>query len=62
MVKNLPATRFDPWVEKIPLEEGMATHLPEAFHGQRDLVSYSPWHCKKLDITERLTLSLYLFY
>ena len=23
MVKNLPATRFDPWVEKIALEEGM---------------------------------------
>ena len=39
MVKNLPATRFDPWVEKIPLEEGMATHLLGAFHGQRDLVS-----------------------
>ena len=31
-VKNLPANagdmrhRFDPWVGKIPLEEGMATH------------------------------------
>ena len=29
MVKNLPAmqeTWFDPWVRKIPLEKGMATH------------------------------------
>ena len=29
MVKNLPEmqkTRFDPWVRKIPLEKGMATH------------------------------------
>ena len=29
-VKNLPAiwdTLFDPWVGKIPLEEGMPTHL-----------------------------------
>ena len=29
MVKNLPAmrrTRFDPWIGKIPLEKGMATH------------------------------------
>ena len=30
MVKNLPAMQetlgFDPWVGKIPLEEGMATH------------------------------------
>ena len=28
-VKNPPASRrlgFDPWVRKIPLEEGMATH------------------------------------
>ena len=30
MVKNLPAmweTGFNPWVGKIPLEEGMATHF-----------------------------------
>ena len=29
MVKNLPAVqepRFGPWVSKIPLEKGMATH------------------------------------
>ena len=29
VVKNLPAmqeTQFDPWIGKIPLEKGMATH------------------------------------
>ena len=26
------------------------------FHGQRSLASYSPWGCKELDMTERLTL------
>ena len=25
------------------------------FHGQRSLVGYSPWGCKELDMTERLT-------
>ena len=27
----------------------------EESHGQRSLVGYSPWGCKELDITERLT-------
>ena len=26
LVKNPPAMQFDPWVEKIPLEKGNATH------------------------------------
>jgi len=34
-----------------PLEKGMATptpvFLPEEFHGQRALVSYSPWGCRE---------------
>ena len=29
--------------------------LPGESHGQRSLVGYSPWGCKELDITERLT-------
>ena len=29
--------------------------LPREFHGQRSLVSYSPWGRKELDTTERLT-------
>ena len=39
----------------------MATHsilLPGEFHGQRNLVGYSPWGPKELDTIERLTLSL----
>ena len=32
--------------------------LPEKFHGQRSLVGYSPWSCKELDTTDRLTVSL----
>ena len=34
-----------------PLEEGMATHpsiLPGESHGQRNLVGYSPWGCKRV--------------
>ena len=27
------------------------------FYGQRSLVGYHPWGCKKLDTTEQLTLS-----
>ena len=41
-----------------PLEEGMATHssilawrIPQ---GQRNLVGYSPWGQKELDMTEQL--------
>ena len=50
-VKNLPAiqetqVRSLGWED--PLEKGMATHsstlrIPEEFHGQESLVSYSPW-------------------
>ena len=31
--------------------------LPEESHGQRSLAGYSPWGCKELDITERLSMS-----
>ena len=31
--------------------------LPENSHGQKSLVRYSPWGCKALDTTERLTLT-----
>ena len=43
-----------------PLERRMATYFsvffPGEFHGQRSLVSYSPWGHKELDMTEWLTL------
>ena len=47
---------FDHWVGKIPWRrERLATPVfwPGEFHGL-----YSPWGCKELDTTERLSLSL----
>ena len=65
--KNLPAIPetqvwFLGWED--PLEKGMATHssitawkISCIFHGKipYSLASYSPWGCKELDTTERLT-------
>ena len=71
MVKNLPAvqeTVFDPWVRKIPCRrewQPTLVFLPREFHGQRNLVGYSPWDPKELDMTERLSLlliQLVIFY
>ena len=59
---------FNPWIGKIPLEEGMALQyplqyptpvsLPVEFRGQRSLVCYSPWGCKESVTTKRWTLLL----
>ena len=64
MLKNLPALQ-ETWVRFLvqddPLEKEIATHsifLPGEIHGQKSLVSYSPWGCKELETTEQLTLSL----
>ena len=68
MVKNLPATK-ETWVPSLggkdPLEKGMATHssflvwrIPWS---EEPGGGYSPWGCKELDTTERLTLSLSFF-
>ena len=49
---------FDTWVGKIPWKREWLTtqvFLCGEFHGQRNLVGYSPWHCKELDKTEWLT-------
>ena len=32
-----------------------SSFLPGEFHGQRNLVGYSPQNCKEVDMTERLT-------
>ena len=32
--------------------------LPEKFHGQRNLAGYSPWGCKELDTTKRLSTAV----
>ena len=35
--------------------------LPEKSHGQRSLVSYSPWGCKELDTTEQFHFHFFFF-
>ena len=63
--KKLPAVQEN-WVQSLgredPLEEGMATHssilawrIPWTEEPGR---LYSPWGCKELDMTERLTLNM----
>ena len=61
MVTNLPAMQ-ETWVQYLgqedPLEKGMAIHssiLAGESHGQRKLVSCSPWGHKESDLTEQLT-------
>ena len=61
MVKNPPA-KWEIWVQSLgwadPLEKGMATHssvLVWRIPWTESLVGYSPWGCKKLNTTERLT-------
>ena len=58
LVKNPPAV-WETWVRFLGwedlLEKGKATHsifFPGEFHGQRNLLGYSPWGCKELDMTE----------
>ena len=48
---------FSPWVGKIHWSRAWQptpVFFPGEFHGQRSLVSYSPWGCKELDRTKRL--------
>ena len=62
-VKNLPAMQVT-WDRSLgqedPLEKGMTTpvFLPGGFHGERSLVSYSPWGHKESDTTEQLRPTL----
>ena len=47
--------RFNPWVGKIPWKrkwQPTPVFLPGEFHGQGNLVGYSPLGCKELDNTE----------
>ena len=58
MVNSLPimqGTGFDLWVGKIPWRkkwQPTPVFLPEETYEQRNLVGYSPWGCKKSDMTE----------
>ena len=47
--------RFDPYIWKIPWRrkwQPTAVFLPGKSHGQRNLVGYSPWGHKELDMAE----------
>ena len=60
MVKKPLATQEDP-VGKMPWRrerQPIPVFLPEEFHGQRNLVGYSPRSHKVLDMIEQLKLSL----
>ena len=61
LVKNPPAiweTGLDPWVGKIPLEKGKATHS-NILAWRIPWTIYSPWGRKESDTTEKLSLSLW---
>ena len=57
VVKNLPAVQEMQVLSlsrEVPQEKEMAptpVFLPGKAHGQRSLVSYSPWGCKESDTT-----------
>ena len=51
--------KFDPWVRKFSWRrkwQPTPVFLPGEFHEQRSLAGYSPWGCKELDMTERLSM------
>ena len=55
---NVVKPRFDPWVRKIPWrrkQKHTRVFLTGKFHGQRNLVGYSPCGCKDLGMTEQPT-------
>ena len=50
---------FEPWVRKIPWSkkwQPTPLFLPKKSHGERKLAGYSPWGCKTLNTTERLSI------
>ena len=50
--------RFDPWIGKMPWKkkwQPTPVLLPGKFHGERNLVGYSPWGYKESDMTEHST-------
>ena len=56
-VKNVPLrqeTQVLPWRRKW---QPTPVFLPGKFHGCGNLIGHSPWGCKELDATEKLSLS-----
>ena len=52
MVKNPPANESLDQEDSLEKEwQPTPVFLPGEFHGQRSLVSYSPWDRKELDMT-----------
>ena len=58
---------FDPWVEKTPWRRKWhptPVFLPGKSHGQRSVVGYSPWGCKRVEhdlATELTHMDVYKF-
>ena len=66
-VVNNPSATKETWVPSLgredPLEKGMlptSVFLPRECHGKTSLVGYSPWGRKESDLTEQLTLVLFI--
>ena len=60
----IPDTWLNPWVGKIPWRKewlSIPVFWPGKSHGQRSWVGDSPWDLKESDMTERLTLTYYVF-
>ena len=60
---------FDPWVRNIPWRkkwQPTQVFLPWKSHGQKSLVGYSPWGCKKVrqhwTTLVNLSFSIFFFY
>ena len=54
---------FDPWFGKIPwIMEWQPTpvFIPGEFHGQRSLVGYSPWGCKKVRHSSTINIVMFM--
>ena len=59
---NTGGPRFDARIGKIPWRKDTPVFLPGKSHGQRSLAGYSPWGCRELDTTKRLTLPLSILH
>ena len=58
---SIPGLGGSPGVGPIPVQP-IPVFLPRKFHGQRSLMSYSPWGHKELDPTERLSKSTVSYF
>ena len=63
--RRLRKLGFDPWVGKILWRrklQSIPVLLPGKFHGQRNLVGYSPWSCKESETAEQVNMNTYIIY